>query len=212
MDKKLRIYLGDLNYLNIKSNYGNITNPLSVGYIGTYLMLRHGIDIEINIFKDPVKLVDACNNNTPDLIGLSFYTWNTNLNHNILKFIKNNTKKNIYTVWGGPSVDTNIEEQKSLFKRFPEVDFFVENEGDGVMPNIIKSILSKKNIFANPIDGATFKINNEIIKGKSIGLSTDLNLLDSPYLNGLMDPFVKEGLGPTIQTSRLCPYTCAFCV
>ena len=55
MNKKLRIYLGDLSYYNIRSNYANITNPLSVGYIGTYLMLRHGIDIEINIFKDPVK-------------------------------------------------------------------------------------------------------------------------------------------------------------
>ena len=88
MLNKLRIYLGDLGYLNIKSNFENITNPLSVGYIGTYLMLKYGKDIEINIFKDPVKLVDACNNNIPDLIGLSFYTWNTNLNHNIVKFIK----------------------------------------------------------------------------------------------------------------------------
>ena len=54
--------------------------------------------------------------------------------------------------------------------------------------------------------------NGQIISGKPIGTSTDLNLLESPYLSGLLDDFLEGDYQPIIQTSRFCPYTCAFCV
>ncbi|HER26902.1 MAG TPA: radical SAM protein [Rhodospirillales bacterium] len=36
--------------------------------------------------------------------------------------------------------------------------------------------------------------------------------MPSPYLNGILDPFLADDFLPGIQTSRLCPYTCSFCV
>ena len=36
--------------------------------------------------------------------------------------------------------------------------------------------------------------------------------MGSPYLSGLMDEFMHSDYQPLIQTSRFCPYTCAFCV
>ena len=36
--------------------------------------------------------------------------------------------------------------------------------------------------------------------------------MGSPYLSGLLDDFMNSDYQPLIQTSRFCPYTCAFCV
>ena len=40
----------------------------------------------------------------------------------------------------------------------------------------------------------------------------DLSTMGSPYLSGLLDEFMNSDYQPLIQTSRFCPYTCAFCV
>jgi len=209
--RKLTVYLGDLAYTN-ENIFFETRNPLGIGYIATYAKLRFSSDINVKLFKDPSKLVDACILEVPDIIALSFYAWNTNLNKCIVEYIKKQISKDIYIVWGGPSIDTDINEQKRIFKKYPEVDFLIENEGEIGFGNLLESFLSNRNLFQEEIDGVSFLKDNEIIKGLPIGLSTDLSLLESPYLNGMMDPFIDDGYQPCIQTSRLCPYTCAFCV
>jgi len=62
------------------------------------------------------------------------------------------------------------------------------------------------------VDGVAFERNGSLVSGRAIGLSTELATVPSPYLTGVMEPFMHIEYMPMLQTSRLCPYTCAFCV
>ena len=55
------------------------------------------------------------------------------------------------------------------------------------------------------------KKNNTVHVGKDIGALKDLNDIPSPYLTGLLDPFLHEGYQPMLETNRSCPYRCTFC-
>ena len=69
----MKVYLGDLFHTWTKG--GIWTIPLNVGYVGSYLkkkMAEAGIDTQIRLFKDPYKLLDAIDDNPPDVVGLGF--------------------------------------------------------------------------------------------------------------------------------------------
>ena len=40
----------------------------------------------------------------------------------------------------------------------------------------------------------------------------NLDYIPSPFLTGLMDPFLKEGYYPILETNRGCPFSCTFCI
>jgi hypothetical protein len=63
-----------------------------------------------------------------------------------------------------------------------------------------------------PLDGVSFNANKDLVVGRDVGLSMDLSELPSPFLTGYLDPFLNGDYLPLLQTSRLCPYQCSFCV
>lgn len=211
--KKLKIFLGDLSYIN-KENRFNLFVPLNIGYIASYSKKCFGEQVEIILFKDPNKLLAAIESEKPDVLGLSFSYWNTKLNHVVSRKAKEILDNNLMVVWGGPSVDTDADQQLGLFRRFPFVDAFVTNEGELGFANLIEKRLSKnsKEMWSDPIDGVVHLYGGRLFQGFNIGLSLDLSTLDSPYLTGILDPFLGGDFLPMLQTSRLCPYTCTFCV
>ena len=211
---RLKVFLGDLSYINNQNKY-NLFVPLNIGYIASYAKKLFKRDIEITLFKDPQQILDEIRNQRPAVLGLSFYYWNTALNHAVVKETREILgENNVTIVWGGPSVDSDISQQGHLFERFPEVDAFITNEGELGFANIIGRRLSDdiSIMWNNPIDGVVFKENDHLVSGADVGLSLDLDLLESPYLTGLMDPFLGGEFMATLQTSRFCPYTCTFCV
>ncbi len=210
--RPLRIFLGDLSYFNAYTEYG-VYVPLNIGFLAAYANKKFGREVEITLFKDPEVLLRSVADEAPDLVGLSFYYWNSALNHLVTRRIRALRGNDLKIVWGGPSVDTDPGEQRGLFARFPEVDAFIANEGEIGFSNVVSHLLSsKRGAFADPLDGVVFKSGDNLVEGLPVGLTTDLGELESPYLLGLLDPFMDGKLMPIIQTSRLCPYTCAFCV
>ena len=213
MSRKLKIFLGDLSYINEENRF-NLFVPLNIGYIATYANMIFGDQVEIKLFKDPNKLLHELGQHQPDVLGLSFSYWNTKINHIVSRKAKELLGEKLITVWGGPSVDTDLSQQKGLFRRFPYVDAFVTNEGELGFANLIEKRLAENihEMWSNPINGIVHLNKNELIKGINVGLSLDLSTLDSPYLTGILDPFLGGQFLPMLQTSRLCPYTCTFCV
>ena len=141
------------------------------------------------------------------------YYWNTNLNKIVTKKIKFKYQDKVIIAIGGPSIDTDKDEQKKMFEKIPGADVIIPNEGEQGFVNLIKRYLSgKSDLFDWPIDGAVFKKKGELISGAEAGFLPDLSVIPSPYLNGLMDDFLDGDYQPLVQTSRGCPYTCAFCV
>ncbi|MBC8269656.1 MAG: radical SAM protein [Rhodospirillaceae bacterium] len=210
---KLKIFLGDLSYINPQNRF-NLFVPLNIGYVAAYTKKLYAEDIEITLFKDPDLMLEQINIQKPDVLGLSFYYWNTDLNKAMTQKARDVLGEKLLVVWGGPSVDTEPAPQSRLFDRFPHVDAFIANEGELGFAALIGERLSndKKNMWQAPIDGVVFHQCGELVRGTAVGLSLDLAELNSPYLTGLMDPFIGGDYLAELQTSRLCPYTCTFCV
>ena len=210
--RPLRIVLGDLSYFNHYTE-GGLYAPINIGYLATHAKKLFGADVEIVLYKNPHELLDHVRARRPDMVGLSFYYWNTALNHLVTKHVRAALGDHVFIAWGGPSVDSDQGELAGLFRRFPEVDAFVPNEGEAGFVKIVDALLSRSTMRLDaPLDGVALLSDGEVTQGLPVGLSLDLGQLDSPYLSGILDPYLGGQFLPIIQTSRLCPYTCAFCV
>jgi radical SAM superfamily enzyme YgiQ (UPF0313 family) len=208
--KKLKIVLGDLSY-DTPLMKGNLYVPLGVGYVASYVNSVYSGQVEIKIFKDASALLEYCASEKPDLIGLSHYFWNNALNRMVAKKLRRELGGKAKIVLGGPSIDSDPEALLRFCLDFPEVDYFVPNEGELGFANIVGNLLSGLP-FQCALDGVAFAREGGLVYGKAIGLTADLATIESPYLTGFIDPFMNGDYLPLLQTSRLCPYTCAFCV
>ena len=209
--KKLNVMLADFSYYNVHTINSKVV-PLGIGFIGQYAKQKFGKDVNLSLYKKVDKFFEDAIENPPDVVGIALYYWANYLNKSVVKRLRALFKDKVKIIIGGPSIDSDKQQQKIfLEKMFPEADAVVINEGEIAFSNALENILDEKK-FDEPIDGISFLKNGQIISGKPIGTSTDLNLLESPYLSGLLDDFLEGDYQPIIQTSRFCPYTCAFCV
>ena len=122
--RPLKIFLGDLSYFNDHTR-SSLYVPVNIGYIASYAKKLFGNAIEITLFKDPNKLLEAAEVEKPEVVGQSFYYWNTCLDHAVARQLRASLGAGTTIIWGGPSVDTDLSERESLFRRFPEVDAFI---------------------------------------------------------------------------------------
>ena len=212
MARVLRIYLSDLSYSN-RLNLHTRHVPKGIGMIASYAKKVFGKSIDVTLFNEAQSLLEAVNDRPPDILGQSFYFWNTNLNKTVARIIRQRHGEKVLIVWGGPSVDSDKDELNRLFYRFADVNAFIPNEGELGFIAVIGRLLSKENEpWSEPMDGVVHRYQGEVLTGRDVGLSLDLAEVPSPYLSGVLDPFLHTDLLPGIQTSRLCPYSCSFCV
>ncbi len=211
--KKLNIMFGDFGYFNRHTRFSRYT-PLGIGYIAQYAKQKFGNEVDVSLYKEIDKFFDKAKERAPDVVGLTCFYWNNNLNQYVVKLLREMYGNEVTIILGGPSIDSETNQQKLfLTKSFPQADAIVINEGEIAFSNIIEKILSnKKTVYDGPIDGLSFLNDGNLVSGKPIGTSTDISKLGSPYLTGLLDDFMHSDFQPLIQTSRFCPYTCAFCV
>jgi radical SAM superfamily enzyme YgiQ (UPF0313 family) len=187
--------------------------PLNIGYVGAYTRKLFDNEVNIHLFKDVNALLEKSKSMKPDVVGFSFYYWNTNLNYFVVRRMRDLYKYDVKVVFGGPSIDSISQEQEKLLARFPEVDLFVEGEGELGFSRFIERILNAPDkVFEDPIDSSFFQESGEIIRGPSIGFTLPLTEVPSPYLNGYLDEFLARSYMPLLQATRMCPYTCNFCV
>ena len=212
-NRNLNIMFGEFCYYNRHTLHERYT-PLGIGIIAQYTKEQFGEDVQVSIYKSIDKFLDTAKEKAPDVIGLSVYYWNMALNKYVVNRIREMYGKNVLIVLGGPSIDNDINEQhKFLSKEFPQADAVIINEGEIGFQNIIEKLFdSRDSLFKAPIDGVHFLSNGEVIQGLAVGTNIDLSTVGSPYLSGLMDEFMNSDYQPLVQTSRFCPYTCAFCV
>jgi len=92
----------------------------------------------------------------------------------------------------------------------------IPGEGEIPLVNLLRAFRehSRENILKNPLDGVFYLSDSqELVTGNPVPFQEDVNIFPSPYLGGHLDEFLLDGdLMPILQTSRGCPYHCAYCV
>jgi radical SAM superfamily enzyme YgiQ (UPF0313 family) len=217
MKKPLKIFLGDLTYNTV--SLSTEVFPLNIGYIASHCNERFGNDIEITLFKYIEDLEDAINSDPPAVLGLSNYVWNSRIDLEMFRILKEKNPDAV-TVWGGPNFPSDIKSQEIFLKNCPQLDVYVPIDGESGFSNIIERILQistnsniLKNIRETPIDGCITKNSDGHLSfSNSPNRINNLDEIPSPYLSGLLDKFFDDKLSPMIQTARGCPFSCSFCV
>jgi len=211
-DKKIKIYFGDLvhNFLGGES----YMFPLNIGLIASYSKKIFGKAIEIKLFKYPDMLIEKLEDMSPDILGMSNYTWNSHLNSQISNIAKSINHQTI-VVWGGPNINHTEKSYQEFFNKYSMVDFYIINEGEKVFVNLLQRYISEgsnlKNLKSQPIDGCVFMHDGVSISGKMIDRIEKLDDIPSPYLTGIFDDYFKYELIPIVETNRGCPYKCTYC-
>ena len=217
--KKLKVYLCDLTYDTIILVSDTI--PINIGFVGSYIKKQFGNDVKLSLFKYPNEVIQAIKSNPPDMIGLSNYSWNSNLSEYVASIAKK-INPNVITIQGGTNFPYQSDLQKHFLSKRPNTDIYTVLESEKSCSNVVKRILEtnndRKKIFEKPIDGCAFiypetKQSKEktFVKGKTLERIKDLDEIPSPYLTGILDKFFDGKLRPFIETNRGCPFTCSFC-
>jgi len=214
---EINIFLGSLsNNYNCK---GPFTHPLNLGSLAVYAkkFFKGSEKLNFKLFVYPEKMIDAIRKNPPDIIALGNYTWNDNLNSQVLKLVKKEFPK-IITLMGGPNFNTHNME--TYFQKRPYLNYFVVNQGETGFLNLIelysKNILPHKDSKKKPvtIDNLAYYDagQKKVIMGNINHRYKDLDIIPSAYQEGILDEFFEDPtLIPIIETMRGCPFSCTFC-
>ncbi len=125
---------------------------------------------------------------SPDLVGLSLYSWNSGRLEAAGAALKA-ARPGLVIVAGGPDASADPE---ALAARGP-ADVVVAGEGERAIVDLVEAMLAGK-----PLPGPVVR-----------AAPADPAGLSSPWLDGTLDP--GRWGGGALELTRGCPYRCAFC-
>jgi len=208
------IYFADLTHT--ASGYNSPTFPIGIAYVLVNAKKTLGTDLEYRLFKFPEQLASAIMERPPAVLALSNFSWNSELAYKLNCWAKENNPY-LISIFGGLNFPIVAEEKLEYFKQHSEIDFYIENEGEYGFPNLVKKILEydfnidKLKAQAEPLGNCSYLLNDQLICGPTERIQ-ELDEIPSPYLTGILDEFFEYPLDPIIQTTRGCPFSCAFCI
>lgn len=147
-----------------------------------------------------------------DVLGLSCYTWNFDLQCEIAAIAKR-ANPGILIVAGGPHPQIK---DPDFFRRHPYIDVVVAKDGEETFNTLLKAVLRDEREFFN-ISGLYLP------KGESRDVTftgapvVPQRFAVSPYVaqadyyNAVLASAPTRYFGATWETTRGCPYSCSFC-
>ena len=210
---KTKVFLADLTH----TGTGNLSLmfPLGVAFLASYGQEVAGDDFEFQIFKFPELLAKAMISDTPAILGLSNFCWNLELSYKMASWAKQ-LNPNLIIVMGGPNFPVVPKEKSQFLGARPAMDFHIESEGEVAFVDLLRELqecdfnVAKLKSHQKPINNLCYLDGQKLVTG-GIQRILDVNILPSPYLNGMLDEFFELPLIPMLETTRGCPFSCSFC-
>jgi anaerobic magnesium-protoporphyrin IX monomethyl ester cyclase len=146
----------------------------------------------------------------PDVAAFSCHIWNIEATLKLVADLKL-VLPGVFVVLGGPEVSYGSHE---LLAAAPSVDCIVRGEGEETFRELMGMLAGSPDgpIADEPMEGIcglTFRCGDEIVTTPERGPVADLGRLPSPFRRGLVDCGKQLVY---VETSRGCPFSCAFCV
>lgn len=190
----------------------NFVVPLNIASIASYAKDNFEGPVDISLFKYPDELLSALKIQKPNMIGFSNYVWNKDLNFRIGSLIKKQHPE-IIIFMGGPSIRVDRQGIEDFLRRNRFVDFYIMFEGERLLPEIFRIFAKEESHFLDrdlDLPGCAYLLGGNLIY-REFTQGGNIEELSSPYLNGMLDDFLKKGLIPLFETNRGCPFNCTFC-
>lgn len=122
------------------------------------------------------------------------------------------------TIHGGPDTPKYPADAERYMEKYPHVDIIIRGEGEASCAETLdklRAVIGDKSpdlSVLKDVAGITYRYNGEIVRTPDRDRIGNLDLVPSPYLNGLFDAFIGiPRLHVTLETNRGCPYGCTFC-
>ncbi len=136
----------------------------------------------------------------PDIVSFSSYIWNIEKTLELCKILKE--KIGCTIILGGPEVSYRA---KNVLEKSSFVDFVLSGEGEKSFPLFLDTYFNNGDF--NKVSGLSYRENDNII---SVPEEECTETPPSPYNEEFFDNL--KGRISYIETSRGCPYRCAFCL
>ncbi len=157
--------------------------------------------LEMNINQPFSQALEALMETKPQIAGFSCYIWNIRMVRSLASCLKLLSPKTVI-VLGGPEAGSRPE---SVMQEIPQADYVISGPGEYAFAQLCKRLASRED--AGDIPGLTFR--------QSSGLLTNP---PAPLVLPPPSPYTKEcikhlnGRIAYVETSRGCPFHCAFCM
>jgi len=159
------------------------------------------IDIPVHVEMDraPERYIKRIYECDADIYGFSSYCWDKDIILRIIKGLRRR-RRDAKIIIGGPTATYDGEE---ILKRNREIDYAVVGEGEITFKKLIES-----NFRGKDIRGLFYRDRDKIVFSGYSEPITDLDIIPSPYINGLVMP---EEMDLMLGFSRGCINRCKHC-
>ncbi len=156
--------------------------------------------MESTINSDITGFAEQILKENPDIVSFSSYIWNIEKTLELCEILKD--KINCTIILGGPEVSYRA---KDVLEKYHFIDFVLSGEGEKSFPLFI-DIYNNKGEF-NKVNGLSFRDQESVI---TIPEEECTETPPTPYNEEFFENL--KGRISYIETSRGCPYRCAFCL